>query len=133
MGGDGMNTREPLVGNLLRSLSLSDSPHNFGLCLRQDAGLALFFLLLIDDCFQRPLTDEARITAHRIKCIAQILQRTVFEDDAELVGGIDHPTQELRGQFVADEYPLRQRETFSDNQKLILIGKVTSPALSLTL
>ena len=37
---------------------------------------------------------------------------------------IDHTTQELRGQFIAKEYPLRQAEPLSDNQELVFVGEV---------
>ena len=36
--GNGMNTGEALVGNLFRSLTLSDSLYNLSLCLSQDTG-----------------------------------------------------------------------------------------------
>ena len=63
---------------------------------------------MVDDDLQGALADMAVMVTHGIEGIAQILQRSILEDDAELVGSIDHTAQELRGQLVADENPLRE-------------------------
>ena len=106
VGGDGVNTREAFVGNLLRRLALGDGTHNLRLCLRQDSRAFLVFLLLADDDLQRPLTDVAVVAVDGIEGVADIFERAILEDDAELVGRIDHTAQELRRQLVADENPL---------------------------
>ena len=64
------------------------------------------------------------VAAHGLQRIADVLHRTVFIDDAELMGRIDDPSQELGREFVADKYPLRQGKTFSYNQELVFVGKV---------
>jgi hypothetical protein len=38
--------------------------------------------------------------------------------------GVNHTTQELRGELIADENPLRKSETLCDDQELVFIGKI---------
>ena len=49
MGGDGVDTRKPFVGNLLCRFALGDGPHNLRFRLRQYAGMLLVLLLLVND------------------------------------------------------------------------------------
>ena len=106
VGGDGVDAGKTLVGNLLRRLTLSDGAHNLRLSFRQDAGTLFLFLLVVDDDLQCALTDVAVMTTDGIQCIADVLHRSVFVDDAELMGRIDDATNELRRQFVADKDPV---------------------------
>ena len=64
------------------------------------------------------------MSVNGLQGLTYLTHRTVLEHQTELMGGIDHTTDELRCQFIADENPLRQTEAFGHNQQLILVGKV---------
>ena len=123
VGRHGVDAREALGGNLLRRLALGNGPHNLFLSGGQDAG-RLFLLLLVDDDLEGSLAEVARMAFDGVQGTAHLAQGTVLEHDAELMGGIDHPAQELRRQLVAEQHPVGQVETLSDNQELVFVGKV---------
>ena len=116
MSGDGVNAREALSGNLLRRFALGYRLHNLRLGLRQNAWVLFLHLLLVDDHLQCALTDIALMVVNGAQGITHFVQWSVLEHDAELVGGLDHAAHEGRRQFVADEYPLRQRKTLTDDE-----------------
>ena len=64
------------------------------------------------------------MTIHSIQSITDLTEGTILEYHAELVGGIYDTTHELRGQIIADEYPVRQVEALGNNEQLFLISKV---------
>ena len=70
MGGDGVDTRKPFVGNLFRRLALRDGPHNLRFRLCQDTGMLFVLLLLADDDLQCPLTDMALVLFFHISILA---------------------------------------------------------------
>ena len=124
VGGDGMDAGEAFGGNLFGGLALSDGADNLRFRLGQDAGAFVLNRLLVDDGLQGTLTDVTLVAGDGLQGLANLAKRSVLEDDAELMGGINHLPDEGRRQFVADEYPLRQRETLTDDEQLFGIGKV---------
>ena len=124
VGGDGVDAGEAFGGNLLGGLALSDGADNLRFRLGQDAGAFFLDLLLVDDDLQSALTDVTLVAGDGLKGLAHLAERSVLEDDAELMGGINHLPDEGGCQFVADEYPLRQRKTFTDDEQLFGIGKI---------
>ena len=98
VGGDGVYAWVSLVGYLLRCLALGDGFHNLRLRLCQYVWLFLLLLLLmVEDGLKNSLADMTGVMTYGFKGIADVLQRTVLEDDAELIGQIDDATQELWG------------------------------------
>ena len=64
------------------------------------------------------------MSVNGLKGLTYLTHRTILEHQTELMGGIDHTTDELRCQFIADENPLRQAETLRHYQQLVLVGKI---------
>ena len=115
VGSDGVDAGEAFGSNLLGGLTLSNSFHDFGLCSRQDAG-CLVVLLLCDNGFEGALAEIARMAFNAIQSFAYLAERTVLENDAELMGRKHNATNELGGQFVANKNPVGQVETLGNDE-----------------
>ena len=124
VGGDGMDTGEALGSNLLGGLTQSNGLDDFRLRLRQDAGCLVLLLLLGDDGLKGTLTEVSRMATDSIQGFLDFTQGTILEHYAELMGGINHATDELRCEIVADEYPVGEAEAFGNNKQLFFVGKV---------
>ena len=64
------------------------------------------------------------MSVNGLQGLTYLTHRSILEHQAELMGGIDHTTDELGCELIADENPFRQAETLSHNQQLILVGKI---------
>ena len=123
VGGDGVDAGVALGGYLLGGLALGNGLDDVALCGGQQPGL-LVVLLLGDDGLEGALADVALVVAHGLQGVANLLDGTVLEDDAEQVGSVDHLAQERRCELVADEHPVGQREALADNDELVDVGEV---------
>ena len=104
-----MDAGETLGSNLLRRLTLSNGLHYFRFRGCQDIRF-LLFLLLGDDKLQCSLAEIACVSVNSLQSFTYLTHWTVFEYYAKLVRGIHHTTDELGGELIADENPLRQTE-----------------------
>ena len=80
--------------------------------------------LLLDEQLHGMLTDEPLAVHQKAKGLADLRQRRVLHDDAELLPVEHHHLHEFSAEFLAEQQPERLGETLAENKHLVGIVEV---------